>query len=210
MFSEGVALNLDLVSEPLRDQARHAFETGNACGFVCTVSNTDSMALVVDNLGALQARGIYEACLISAYTGTRTNLRGWDQRVIVTMFSLADRDRLRAAGCPLPCTGPLTLYRGIAGRGPARRTRGISWTASLPSACWFAARYPHLENPAVVSVTVSASEVLCYTNDRKEEEFILMPPEKVRRLRLSPEQLAEHAARRLQEKAQAAGADRPT
>jgi hypothetical protein len=185
-------LSLDVVPGPLHAQARRAFKAGDAPLLLLSAGEGGALALVFDNYRALLDRGIYEACLIDAYINRKTNNRAWDQRVIEWMFSLADRDRLRAVGSPLPGNGPFTLYRGIAGRGRARRARGMSWTPSLPVACWFASRFG-LESPAVVTVTVPAADVLCYTNEREEEEFIVMPPAKVRRVRLTPEQIAAHA-----------------
>jgi hypothetical protein len=58
--------------------------------------------------------------------------------------------------------------------------RGLSWTASLDRARFFARRYPNLHNPAVFRMTVSAEHVLAYTNARKEEEFFVMLPASMR------------------------------
>ncbi len=100
------------------------------------------------------------------------------------MLDLADRKKLRNAGDALPGNGPFTLYRGVAGVGRARHVRGLSWTASLPDAKWFATRYALgfqspfacLENPAVYRVVVPADDVLAYLTDREEQEFIVLLP----------------------------------
>lgn len=188
-------LDLSLVSPVLQILATEAFDEGDAVGLLCKMDNMNGLAFVYDNLHALKARGIYEECLVQAFISCRVNNRDWDQDVLALMFGRGDRDKLRAAGAPLPGTGPFTLYRGVAGRGRARRLRGMSWTASLPVACWFANRNG-LESPAVVSTDVPATEVLCYVDDRHEEEFIIMPPAEVRHVRLSPEEIAAHAASR--------------
>jgi hypothetical protein len=91
------------------------------------------------------------------------------------MFRVADRARLRAAGDPLP-EPPFTLYRGVAGRGPARRVRGFSWTASRERGPWFADRFTSLlHDPAVYTITVGEESILAYVNERQEEEFIVDP-----------------------------------
>jgi hypothetical protein len=185
-------LNLDVVSPVLRAQTVEAFEQGDAICFVMGVENHNSLGLVFDNCGALLARGIYEKCLVEAFIGTRTNHHNWHRGVLEWMFSIADRDKLRAAGDPLPGDGPFALYRGVAGRGRARRLRGMSWTSSLPCACWFATRFD-FAHPAVLSLTVNASDVLCYDDNRGEAEFIVRPPALVPRLALSPEAMKAHA-----------------
>lgn len=150
------------------------------------------MWLVHDNVDALMERGIYERCLAQAFIGAGVNNRHVQLSVLQGLFEHADRARLRAAGQPLPSPGPFTLYRGVSGRGAARRVRGMSWTSSLPIACWFAQRFGG-ESPAVVSLVASADEVLFYTSDRNEDEFVIFPPAKVSRVRIPPRELSAHA-----------------
>ena len=102
------------------------------------------------------------------------------------LFAIADRAKLRAAGDALPSTGPFTLYRGVAGIGRARRIRGWSWTASLPIAQWFATRSFHLgaPKPAVYTITIEEPNILVYSNERTENEFIVRVPRTVKILRV--------------------------
>ncbi len=166
----------------LRDRAIEAFEQGDAVGFLVKASNTDSLDLVAHNRCAMLARGIYEEMLVQAFTATRTNNAGWPRGVLEFLFKLADRDKLRAAGEPLPGQGPFTLYRGMAGRPPHRHVRGFSWTSSIDVARWFADRFPHLPDRAVYEVTIEAEDVLTYSHEdgRKEHEFIVLLPRAVR------------------------------
>jgi len=95
--------------------------------------------------------------------------------VIRFLFELADRERLLQEGDPLPDDGPFTVYRGVAGHGAKRRLRGISWTASLDKAIWFAERFAEsskIEKPMVYQVTIMAEHVYVYSNDRNEQEFL--------------------------------------
>jgi hypothetical protein len=119
----------------------------------------------------------YEVALLEAYIGRRTNYAKWSLADLQSCFTIADRGRLRDAGDPLPGSGPFTLYRGVAGHGRMRRLRGLSWTSSLERAAWFATRFPHLPDPAVVTVTVNAVKVAAYLDKpvgRGEQEFLVL------------------------------------
>jgi hypothetical protein len=98
------------------------------------------------------------------------------------MFTRADRTKLRAAGDPLPGAGPFTVYRGVAGRGPARRVRGLSWTDDVEKAAWFAQRLPGLSDPAIYRVIVEGNEVFACNFGRGEREFIVYPKRRPQRL----------------------------
>ena len=75
----------------------------------------------------------------------------------------------------MPGPGPFELFRGVAGRGRARRVRGFSWTASEKTAEWFADRAGEwgLHDPAVFRMEVNADNVFAYCNEREEQEFIV-------------------------------------
>jgi hypothetical protein len=186
-------LNLSVIDPTLKSHALQAFDKGDALGFVCAAGSGDVMALVFDNLSPLKDRGLYEAAILHAFTAPRINHRGWSTSVIEFMFSQADRDKLRAAGRPLPGEGPFTVYRGVAGTGRARRLRGFSWTSSLNLACWFATRFD-LKNPTVIQAEVTAGEVLAYCEDTVESEFICRP-NAVERCKITDEELRKRSAR---------------
>lgn len=127
----------------------------------------------------LKELDLYERGLLHALIASRTN-NYVPREKIPWLIEHADRAKLLAAGDPLPGSDPFLLYRGVAGRGSARRVRGLSWTSSLDRARFFARRYPQLHDPAVFRVTVSAEQVLAYTNERKEEEFLVLLPKRTR------------------------------
>jgi hypothetical protein len=163
----------------LHAQAREFLNSRNVIRFLCLGANTESLALVAMNARFLRARGLYEAALLHALTGTRTNNAGWSAQLLRSLVANADRARLRAAADPLPGPGPFTVYRGVAGRGAQRRVRGLSWTFSLPGAAWFARRSGFLyglPDPAVYRVTVHDGQVLAYANEsfRHEEELLVL------------------------------------
>jgi hypothetical protein len=139
--------------------------------------NCRELEFVVENLAVLREAGMFERAFLAAFTGTRTNNLHWRLDELASLFRCCDRDRLRAAGDPLPGPGPFTLYRGVAGRGARRRLRGFSWTDDVEQARWFATRF-QLAHPAVVEITVDESAVLASVNDRQEREFVIgLPPD---------------------------------
>ena len=142
-----------------------------------------TLAEVCDEMRSLKKQGIYEIELVRAYSDARTNFSGWSLKALEKMFAYGDRQRLRDAGDPMQDGDIFTLYRGVSGIRPERKVAGFSWTSSLRLAVWFAARYPELPDQAVYTTTVSASDVLCYINDRDEQEFVLRA-KKYRRLSL--------------------------
>jgi hypothetical protein len=168
---------LDPIPPMLREAAADAMGVGDVVGFLGKAPNDYGLDLVSFNCRALQERGIYEAALFHALTACRVNNRQWPMYELRHMCELADRATLRAAGEPLPGAGPFTVYRGVAGRGSARRVRGLSWTFSLPVAAWFARRSANvfqLPEPAVYRLTVTEAEVLAYANDRREAELLVL------------------------------------
>jgi hypothetical protein len=162
-----------------------ALENRDALGFLIKASNEYSLDLVYWNISTLQSLGIYEVTLLHAFTATRTNNRKWPIHELRYLFEAADRARLKAAGDPLAGSGPFTIYRGVAGRGPARCVRGFSWSVSLDRAHWFASRLRHLHDPAVYQLRVDESSVLAYTNSRKEDDFIIMPSASMKPVRVA-------------------------
>jgi hypothetical protein len=145
--------------------------------------NCHALDVVADNVDVLRNAGLYERALLDAFVGTRTNHSHWPFDVLMSLFACCDRERLRAAGGPLPGTGPFVLYRGVAGHGARRRLRGLSWTTDPERARWFALRV-FLPHPAVIRVTVDASAVLAYVNDREEREFVVALPPTVQPVRV--------------------------
>jgi hypothetical protein len=180
----GDHLCLDSLPLGLREQATRAFEEGAVDLFLLSAgNNARELQLVFENIGPLKQRGCYERAVLTAFTATRTTNVHWHPDLLGLLFRCCDRDRLRAAGDPLPGPGPFTVYRGVAGRGVLRRLRGVSWTDDFEKALWFAQRYD-LPHPAVLRVTIDASAVLAYVNARQEREFLVALPADMRPVRV--------------------------
>ena len=173
---EMMELDLSRIDESLIDLAKEDWAKGDIEGVLIRMPNTRGLAFVSDNIPILREYGLFEKALISAYVRTRTNWSFWPFSEIRYLFSIADRKKLIEAGDPLPGDGPFTVYRGVSGRGVARRIRGISWTSSMERAIWFANRDPSLEKPAVFEAIVDKSLVLAYCEDRQESEFLCNMP----------------------------------
>ena len=184
---------LDPIPPQRREQTTAGLEAGDVVSFLVSAGSSYSLELVANNILALKERGLYEPALHEAVTATSTNNATWPMTSLRELFEWADRSRLRAAGDPLPGMGPFTMYRGVAGRGPARRVRGLSWTASAQQAWWFADRYAQvcdLADPAVFCMTVPEDAVLTYSNARQEEEFLVLVPRAARPKRVAIDQVA--------------------
>jgi hypothetical protein len=170
-------LNLREVHPQFIQQAVQAFEDGDVWQFMMsTGSRSSGLALVADNFPMLKKRGIYEECLLWAFTDVRTSFHKWSPSVMDFLFGYADKQVLRDAGDAIPNQPVLQIYRGIAGD-KYRRPNGYAWTLSLDVACWFATRF-ELPKPSVLVTQVDRAEVLAFVSDRNEEEVICRPAKK--------------------------------
>jgi hypothetical protein len=189
---------LALVPYPLVAKAQSYLQRKDILGVLCLIGNDRGLEFVTQNVQALKADGLFETALVEAFTACRVNNNSWPLPVLRSLFcTIADREKLRLIGPPLLGSGPFRLYRGVAGRGVARRTAGLSWTANLNAACWFAMRFADvLDDPAVYEYMADESEVLCRHNERNEDEYLLDVgrPKLVNRMGLSRTDMQHRAA----------------
>jgi hypothetical protein len=149
------------------------------------------LAFVAGQQHELRAAGIFEQDLAAAFRDRHAAYFTIPDDVLQSLFAAADRQRLRAAGRALPRRRSFRLYRGVAGKGDARRVHGWAWTPSLEDACWYAAR-GRTHHPAVVTAIVPAEQVLCYIPDRHGETFLVRPP-RFDRFQIKPRRIHELA-----------------
>lgn len=145
--------------------------------------------------GSLKHHGLYERYLLKAWREAHHgDITSQD---FSKFLSKADRQKFRAAGDPIPATGPtVVLWRGVSGDGKAH---GVSWTDDVNIACRFAtyyAAFPEKEgtrwarNPRLYRTEVSIDDVLCYTNARGEHEYLLDPRNvKPKRVRIDSDEM---------------------
>ena len=177
---------MDVILAPGRESATAALHAGDVEGFLHEAGSYEGLELVKNNIQVLKELGLYERGLLHAFTMTKSNNSRYKLSELRMLFQVADRDRLRALGDPLPSSGPFTVFRGVAGNGPERRVRGLSWTASQARAEVFAESWWYLRDPAVFRCVVMEDDVLVYTNARGEEEFIVLLPPSARPQRVGP------------------------
>jgi hypothetical protein len=186
------------VPKGLLNRAAQHLSQKNVLSVLCLIGNHSALEFVQQNVQPLKADGVFEFALVNAFTACRVNNHSWPMPVLRNLFfTAADRQKLRLIGPPLPNAGPFRLYRGVAGRGKARRTAGISWTANPNAACWFAMRFAEfLDDPAVYEYLADQSEVLCRYSDRNEDEYLLdvRQPKRVERMALSIAEMQQRAA----------------
>ncbi len=177
----------------VRKEIDEAIKERSGLRFLWTADNGGRALHLFRNAHLLKSLGMYEEALEYAYTSGRASVRDWGG-----LFSMAERERMRQRGEPIPHGGPFTLYRGVAGRGRQRAVRHFSWTGTLDCARWFAGRAAYqgslLPDPAVYEITVPESDVIFYTNGRREDEYVVWPKNiRPRRLEVVTQQLYEAA-----------------
>tara|TARA_A100001391_G_scaffold199804_2_gene183435 strand:+ start:1876 stop:2448 length:573 start_codon:yes stop_codon:yes gene_type:complete len=146
----------------------------NFCGYI----PSQAFDFILLNASALRQQGALEEAWLDAYLNqSHFADHGFD--VVKAVFDMCDRSRLRAGKAnddpvAIARSGRVSLFRGCAG--PVHHM-GMSWTASLDKAIWYAAHkaaYYDQTNLAVYTATVAIEEVYCRL-DRNEEEFIVAP-----------------------------------
>jgi len=166
--------DLSCVPPEYHTEALRALDDGDALALFRYANNSNlAPGILFHNIRPLKARGCYERALLHALTMPSFNLHHVPEVVLRCLVTVADRAALRACGDPLRSTGPFTVYRGVAGRGRARRVPGLSWTFSRPTAAWFARRLA-LPDPAVFRLVATEAQVLAYVTNRQEEELLVL------------------------------------
>ncbi len=113
---------LEFVQPSLREEAASALVEGDVRAWLeCGNPEKSGLAMVGVGGSDLRALGLYEEALLEAWLYPPVNHGKFPCDLFKVLFEAADADRMRAAGDPLPGPGPFTIYRGVAGRGPARR-----------------------------------------------------------------------------------------
>jgi hypothetical protein len=171
------ASTMDFGSIPPEDAAKAAAAIARGESFHGYIA-TYAFDFILRNVEALRAVGALEGAWLDAYI-LRSHFQDHELATIKAVFDACDPVRLRAIKpidnpVDIRGSGRVSLFRGCAG--PEHRM-GMSWTASLDKAIWYAAHkaaYYGVGDPAVYATTASLEDVYCRF-DRNEEEFILLP-----------------------------------
>jgi hypothetical protein len=86
------------------------------------------------------------------------------------------RQMVKAAKFDHPFSGPLTIFRGASGVTAKRASKGLSWTLSRETACFFAYRFVDPPKPIVLKTTINASDIILWGTRKKSfcgETFLL-------------------------------------
>ena len=87
--------------------------------------------------------------------------------------------------------GYLTVFRGVNGETKGRALVGLSWSISLPAACWFATRSKG-RSPRVYVAQLKFTEVACWVHTPTENEVIAWP-KKFYPLKMSADEMKDLA-----------------
>lgn len=89
----------------------------------------------------------------------------------------------RYAAFPMPAEIPdaLTVWRGTSSLPIDVARTGFSWTTDRDMACWFAMRFADINgSPLVLAADIAKCDIALFTNDRNENEAMLIKPPTVR------------------------------
>jgi len=108
----------------------------------------------------------------------------WDSSHEFVMNAASSHERLRLmfkyAEFPIPDELPETIqvWRGVSGISAKNARQGFSWTTDRNVACWFAIRLDDVGKPLVITAQIPKRDVLYFSNERTENELLLLNPPK--------------------------------
>jgi hypothetical protein len=111
--------------------------------------------------------------------GYRTIIRAVWNHDHAHLIKAAEHDRrlirrmIKAAEFDHPFSGPLTIFRGASGITARTAAKGLSWTFSRETACFFACRFRAPLEPIVLKTEIDASDIILWDDSRNEKEVIL-------------------------------------
>jgi hypothetical protein len=127
------------------------------------------MYLLLRNWDWFATRGLAEKALVAAWPNQKRTFHY--ALHLPRLLGMVDREKLLAAGDPLPEGETFTLYRGVSGDGDPY---GASWTINLEVARFFAS-IPYWGSGTIYAITVPRSDIYAYLHDsgRTEGEALL-------------------------------------
>lgn len=159
------------------ERIKDSWAKGDVGGVLSSMDSHMYFDFIFDNIIAIRCCGLIKEFVSYAYVGTKNNLSSYPLNLFRHLFSFCNKDALRKLNDPFEVKPFYDLYRGVSGKGRARRLRGYSWTSSLDTAKFFSIRM-NLANPSVFTTRVKYDDIYFYTNNREENEFVChIPPD---------------------------------
>ncbi len=153
-------------------------KTKNAFKAARIVPRSERMLFIENNIERLYESGQLENIIVHFYTMLHFPVRSYDLETWVNLFDWCNRDRLLAAGDPLPpeVGNKFMVYRGQ----DIHEELGLSWTLSKSKAEWFVERHKSLLGSntgdfGVMELEVTAGDIFFYFNEREEQEVVMDP-----------------------------------
>lgn len=119
----------------------------------------------------LQSIGQLEPALVDAFTRHNFNNAG-EIAELKEIFTMCDREKLAAAGDPIPAGESFTLFRGCGLYKGEWDIKAWSWTGNDEVAEQFAERY---DGMVFTEEDFPRKGVLFYSNVRNEDEYVIDP-----------------------------------
>lgn len=163
----------------LREQGLRHLKEKDAPGILLSIpgGSVNNLWFVLRCFNHFKEIGILEEAFFHAFSASRLNNSCVPLSMQTAAITFMNRKKLLSLGEPFGKNETYKLYRGVAGNTSQRRIRGLSWSGSLEIANWFAHRYDFLANPSVYEVTIKKEDIVWYSNNRKEDEFVVLLPE---------------------------------
>ena len=167
------ALDLTLFPEIAEERAIDAIRNMDAIKFLALAPPEHRLTILYQNQDIIGRCNIMEDAFARAAFYYRVG-NSQDHAILGSLIPRLNRVRLKKLSSSLPGVGPWTIYRGVAGKGRARRERGYSWTLDHERAQYFAGRSADLDSPSILRAVVQEKHILFYS-DIKKDCFVLLP-----------------------------------
>ena len=169
MCKQDLSSLLDGINPMMHGLAQRSIDSGKYLDVMTYINGHQAVEYVYSHIDILYEHGLLEEFIVDAFI--RHN---WDNYAyyneLRVLFDLCSPALLQKASDPVPDGDTFKLYRGVTF---LEWAYGYSWTGSLKVAQWFADRYKDRHKGFVVVRDTHRHEVLFYTNNRKEDEFIV-------------------------------------
>lgn len=177
------------------EATRCLHEGGNVGSIFVHLGNHEYLDFVIENRKLFLLRGIYEEGLWEALTMVNLAMINtpYSTDFLLSLLDDADKDKLRACGCPLPYDSSFRVFRGVIDSRDEQSISRVFWTINKNTAAWFASGEERGDSvsgnvPAVYSLDIKPEHIFFYNDSRDEEEVVVdvRKCDKPRRMTIMP------------------------